>query len=186
VLKDFISTWTIPEHICDEIINFYNKNAELHFRGVSNYGSESTNAKVSTDLMIDSCNKDRPFGEYHQALQKCLDIYIEEYPDVNNLYRFGIIEPINIQHYKKGEGFKALHCERHGHFNSSLKRCLVFMTYLNDLDAGGTIFKHQNRTIKAQKGKTVIWPSDWTHTHVGQISQTQEKTIITGWYSYLW
>ena len=27
---------------------------------------------------------------------------------------------------------------------------------------------------------------NWTHTHVGQISETQEKTIVTGWYSYIW
>ena len=60
------------------------------------------------------------------------------------------------------------------------------MTYLNDLDAGGTTFPYQKRTLKAQKGKTVIFPSDWTHTHVGQISETQEKTIVTGWYSYIW
>jgi prolyl 4-hydroxylase len=184
--KDFISSWTIPEYICDEIVNFFNKNADLQYRGISNYGIGPTDAKVSTDLMVDPNNKDRPFGQYHQALQQCLDIYIEEYPDVNNLYRFGIIEPINIQHYKKGEGFKVEHCERFGEFNKSLKRCLVFMTYLNDVDDGGTIFKYQNRTIKAQKGKTLIWPSDWTHIHVGQISETQEKTIITGWFSYLW
>jgi hypothetical protein len=185
-LKDFISSWTIPEYICDEIVNFFNKNADLQYRGISNYGIGPTDAKVSTDLMIDPHNKDRPFGEYHQALQQCLDIYIEEYPDVNNLHRFGIIEPINIQHYKKGEGFKIEHCERFGELNKSLKRCLVFMTYLNDVDDGGTIFKYQNRTVKAQKGKTLIFPVDWTHIHVGQISETKEKTIITGWYSYLW
>ena len=97
-----------------------------------------------------------------------------------------LTETYNIQHYKKGEGFKADHCERDGQLSKNIKRCLVFMTYLNDVDDGGTIFKYQNRTIKAQKGKTLIWPADWTHTHRSQVSETQEKTIITGWVSYLW
>ena len=59
------------------------------------------------------------------------------------------------------------------------------MTYLNTVtDEGGTHFVHQNRTINAVKGKTVIWPSDWPWTHKGLISQTQEKYIITGWYNF--
>ena len=58
------------------------------------------------------------------------------------------------------------------------------MTYLNNVKDGGTMFKYQNLTIPAKKGLTLIWPSDWTHTHKGQISNTKEKYIITGWYSY--
>ena len=34
---------------------------------------------------------------------------------------------------------------------------------------------------EGKKGLTLIWPADWTHTHRGVISQTKEKTIITGW-----
>jgi hypothetical protein len=58
------------------------------------------------------------------------------------------------------------------------------MTYLNDLDDGGTEFYHQKLTIKAEKGLTLIWPVDWTHLHRGQISYTKEKTITTGWLSF--
>ena len=43
---------------------------------------------------------------------------------------------------------------------------LVFMTYLNTVtDLGGTAFKYQNLEVQAEKGLTLIWPSDWTHTH---------------------
>jgi hypothetical protein len=58
------------------------------------------------------------------------------------------------------------------------------MTYLNDVDDGGTEFYYQKTIIKAEKGLTLIWPADWTYTHKGQISNTKEKTIITGWISY--
>ena len=52
------------------------------------------------------------------------------------------------------------------------------------IDQGGTEFYYQNMTIQPKKGLTVIWPADWTHTHRGIVSPTQEKYIITGWFSY--
>ena len=55
------------------------------------------------------------------------------------------------------------------------------MTYLNDIENGGTHFKYQNLTSPAKKGLTLIWPPDWTHTHKGQIVD-KEKFIATGWY----
>ena len=70
------------------------------------------------------------------------------------------------------------------HENSSGNRILVFMTYLNDVDDGGTDFKYQNLTSPAKKGLTMIWPSDFTHTHKGQISHTKEKYIVTGWVGF--
>ena len=65
------------------------------------------------------------------------------------------------------------------------RRLLVFMTYLNDVDDGGTEFKYQNITTPAKKGLTLIWPAPWTHTHRGQISYTKTKYITTGWFSYI-
>ena len=65
-----------------------------------------------------------------------------------------------------------------------IKRHLVFMTYLNNVENGGTDFLYQNYTTKAIKGNTVIWPAAWTHTHKGQISKTEDKYIITGWYVF--
>ena len=45
-------------------------------------------------------------------------------------------------------------------------------------------FKYQKLTTPAKKGLTVIWPTDFTHTHRGIISQ-HEKYIITGWFHHL-
>ena len=68
--------------------------------------------------------------------------------------------------------------------HSSGNRILVFMTYLNDVKDGGTEFLYQKLTTPAKKGLTLIWPTDFTHTHRGVISQTKEKYIATGWYAY--
>ena len=42
-------------------------------------------------------------------------------------------------------------------------------------------FHFQNKTIKAEKGKTLIWPAGFTDTHRGQISKKHVKYIVTGW-----
>ena len=45
------------------------------------------------------------------------------------------------------------------------------MTYLNTIKVGGeTEFLYQKLKIKPKKGLTLIWPTDWTHTHRGLIS----------------
>ena len=67
---------------------------------------------------------------------------------------------------------------------SAIFRHLVFMTYLNTVDDGGTHFYYQKLKTKAKKGLTLIWSSAWTHTHRGIISKTKEKYILTGWYNF--
>ena len=59
------------------------------------------------------------------------------------------------------------------------------MTYLNDVtDGGETEFFHQNLKITPEKGLTLIWGADWTFTHRGIPSPSQEKYIATGWFSF--
>jgi hypothetical protein len=91
---------------------------------------------------------------------------------------------IRCQHYRPGGGFKLPHFERSNYANTT--RMLVWMTYLNDVtDGGGTHFLYQKHTFEAKKGRTLIWPPDFTHTHVGVVSPTQHKYIITGWMNYV-
>ena len=188
--EDFIQTWHISEGLCDAILEYFDKNKEHHSPGATIYigvgGTVNKDVKESFDISINPHFMEQPFLDYRIELQKCLDDYIKTYPHINELNRFDITENYNIQRYPIGGGFKIEHSEKDGGLNLTAKRNLVFMTYLNDVEDGGTKFVYQNRIVKAQKGKTVIFPADWTHTHVGQISQTSEKTIVTGWYSYLW
>ena len=99
--------------------------------------------------------------------------------------KWSIIESINVQKYIPGQWYKKWHCERGNPKIKNLTRFLVFMTYLNDVDdEGETEFLYQNIKVKPQKGKTLIWPVDWTHAHKGIPSRTQTKYIVTGWFSF--
>ena len=88
-----------------------------------------------------------------------------------------------IQYYPPNGGYKTWHNERD--IYSQHQRSLVFMTYLNDVaDGGGTEFMwYPDFKVTAKKGLSLIWPTDFTHTHRGVISE-HEKYIITGWFNH--
>ena len=59
------------------------------------------------------------------------------------------------------------------------------MTYLNDVESGGaTEFSHYQVSVKPKKGLTLIWPSEWTHAHRGEILEHGAKYIVTGWITF--
>ena len=113
-------------------------------------------------------------------LQRSLEQYIKLYSHVDTFTKFDILEPLNLQWYPKGGGFKKWHFEAAS--PPFISRILVYMTFLNDVPDGGTMFKYQNITIPAKKGLTLIWPAGFTHVHKGQVSHTKDKLILTGWW----
>jgi hypothetical protein len=180
-LDNFIGAWTPDDiNICDKLIAFH-RNSPAKFAG-KNHKGVVPSAKDSTDCIDD----DEMAYEYFKWLTKVLNKYVEKYPWSNKYSRFRIKEYIYIQHYAPNQGYHAWHTERAMAEIPNAQRHLVFMTYLNDVTEGGeTEFFHQNLRIKPEKGLTVIWPADWTFTHRGIPSTTQEKYIITGWFSYV-
>ena len=181
----FIGGWYISSKVCDDLLDFYDNNKEIAGQGKlggKNTLRLDTEKKDCLEINIPHNLRFFPFLDYKDELQKCLDNYCKKYEKANEVNHFNISEDYNMQHYKPGQGYKIWHCERQGETTS--KRHLVFMTYLNDVEDGGTEFYHQKIISPAKKGLTVIWPTDWTHTHRGQVSKTKEKYIVTGWYGY--
>ena len=178
----FIGGWYIPSQVCDELISFFKDHKADHTPGiVSDPPRVDLNYKNSMDIFIDSTCNNTSVQSYVKYLQEIIFKYQDRYEMIKDCEKFGLVEPIQIQYYKAGGGFKKWHFERTG---KSINRCLVFMTYLNNVPAGGTNFKYQDVTTPAERGLTLMWPPDFTHTHKGQINSTREKYIITGWLGY--
>lgn len=180
----FIQGWYIPEETCDGLVKHFNKNRNKAKPGASLYeGALSTDKTIkdSIDLSLGNNNFNPGIFEYRMHLQEILNLYVKEYPEVERLDKFNV-EDVNLQWYPGKGGFKTWHYERGTKGN--MNRVLVFMTYLNDVENGGTHFKYQDITTPAIKGLTVIWPPDWTHTHKGQISDNK-KIIATGWFTLI-
>jgi len=178
IYGDFIEDLSL----CDDIIKFHEMNPNKG-NGVTVPPSDSS-IKKSTDSRL-SDNQEL-LMRYDRELSKVLEKYKEKYKFCNEYGAWRITSPINIQHYKPGEGFFVWHTERARVEEPMVSRHLVFMTYLNDVtDGGETEWYYQKLKIKPRKGYTVIWTSDWTHTHRGLTSPTQEKYIVTGWFNYV-
>ena len=183
----FMGGWYISPNICEGLIDHYENNRDKSLLGhVGNDDKRVVNRKLkdSRDIEIHAENQHGIIGIYREELQKVLIKYLEKYPMANSVLRFSITENFNLQKYPKGGGFKAWHCENNG-AEKIKSRNLVFMTYLNSVEKGGTDFYHQKITTPAEVGLTLIWPSYWTHVHRGQVCKTQEKYIITGWYDFV-
>jgi hypothetical protein len=181
-ITDFIMGWEYDHKIIDQLVEYFMKNKHLWSDGRTLAGLNKE-WKDSQDCTIQT-RFDLPFYNYFECLQKSFDQYMEKY-NGNVLLKkkeIKVIEGINFQYYKPGAGYKKWHCERTS--LSSAQRVLVFMTYLNNVPNGGTDFLYQNLRIPAKKGLTIIWPSEFTHVHKGQITNEHEKMIFTGWFSY--
>jgi len=186
--ENFIYQFQIDKDICDNLINYHKVNQEHKTIGhIGEFGKRTLNKDIkdSVDVIFYNNSNNIFIKKYFNELSKGLKYYCEKFDIVNVKTQFDNI----ISYFPKGGGFKTWHCERncfgYGDYFMA-NRCLVYMTYLNDVtDKGETEFKYQNIKIKPKKGLTLIWPSDFTHTHRGIPSPTQEKWIATGWFVFV-
>ncbi len=104
---------------------------------------------------------------------------------LSQLYRYG---NVNLQKYNAGQGgYFHWHSEIYPQDEQCepLHRVLLFMFYLNDVSEGGeTEFYYQQRKIAPKRGRMVIAPAGFTHTHRGNTPVSSDKYIATSWVMY--
>ena len=185
---NFISSWLIkPISLCDELIEYFESNKGKQLQGNTGRGVINTERKDSLDIVIKPkdilLDGNEIFKIYFEKLFECHSDYISQWPFIKNISQKYEIGSFNLQRYTPGQHFKSIHTERSG--RGTLHRIFVFMTYLNDVKEGGsTYFSHYDLEIQPQKGLTLIWPSEWTHAHKGNILKSGSKYIITGWIHF--
>lgn len=180
-LNNFIMGWYGDPVISDELIELHDKSDAKFVAQVGSNNQRVVNPAIKDSIDVslgpDYLN-DSLYGDH---IRECVRLYTEKYPfsKVNGVFPY---EGVNIQKYPPGGGFKIWHHEKMEPVFPEVARHFVFMTYLNNVqDGGGTEFAHQGVKIRADKGLTLIWPADWTYTHRGEISPSQQKYIATGW-----
>ncbi|MCP5347985.1 MAG: 2OG-Fe(II) oxygenase [Gammaproteobacteria bacterium] len=186
-IPHFIGCWSIePLSLCDELIAFFESREAQQTRGQTASGFNPA-SKNSTDLAIRPRELEQPdhqpLRDYMEALFTCHRDYLEQWPFLKNVMPRVEISSFNIQRYDPGGHFQKVHSERTTVGTSH--RVLAWMTYLNDVEDGGaTRFVHQDLKVQPQKGKTLIWPAEWTHAHAGEILNAGRKYIVTGWMHF--
>ena len=129
-------------------------------------------------------------GTCRASILNPISIHVKEYI---NSYAEGIFSPktvvnlaledILIQKTEPTKGYHIWHCERQR--LSSSMRVVSWILYLNDVEEGGeTEFLYYSKRVKAETGKLVIFPANFTHTHRGNPPLTNDKYIVTGWHRY--
>ena len=183
--NDFIESYNLRNiSLCDDLIKLYDRSDDKRL-GLTSKGLERhTKDSIDAGMYIDKINKTPILKSYVDELFEIVNLYTKKYT-YSKVCNFGLIEDFNLQYYPVGGGYHGWHTERCTSASPISASHLVFMTYLNDVySGGGTEFFYQKRKFKARKGKTLIWPADWTHTHRGIASHKEEKYIITGWLSF--
>ena len=179
----FIGAWTIePSEICDDLIEFFEKHTAKQKQGEFSSGVDPL-LKKSIDITIKPKDFElkgyEVFSSYMEKLLLCYKDYREQWPFLSKYLSEIHIGAFNLQRYHKGDHYNAVHSERMG--LASSHKLFAWMTYLNDVEDGGeTEFPHFGISVKPEKGKTLIWPSEWTHAHSGNLLKSGSKYIITG------
>lgn len=184
---NFIGCWELEnKNICTDMITFFENNQDLQKTGATSAGI-NIKQKKTTDITINPNQLTEPkhkvFKDYFDFLQKCFLDYRDQWPFLKKFLNKINIGHFNVQKYLPGDHFSELHSERTS--LATLHRIFAFMTYLNDVEDGGTTdFDFFDLKVQPQKGKTLIWPAEWTHAHTGSILKTGKKYIITGWFDF--
>jgi hypothetical protein len=183
----------LSDSLCRSFIETFETDTENQVKGSVNIRGEARHdwpGKRSTDISFNPNDLNRPRWKF--LLTELINVLELGKSDYNQQFYRGMeqIDPweihhvFNIQRYLPGEGYSDYHCERAGLTTGN--RMGVWMIYLNDVyDKGWTEFYYQQHYEKAEAGKLVIWPCDFTHLHRGIISHTETKYVITGWYSWV-
>ena len=184
---NFIGSWLLESALCDELIKYFEENQKKHIQGVTSKGSLNLNIKNRTDITLSPKDLELPdnqiFKLYFKNLFQCYQDYCIQWPFIKEMVNNLEIGSFNLGRYVPGQHFQAMHTERSG--LSTLHRLFAFMTYLNDVEDGGsTYFNHYDLNVRPKKGTTLIWPAEWTHAHRGNPITKGCKYIITGWLTF--
>jgi prolyl 4-hydroxylase len=184
----FIGCWALEDDgLCDGLVAHFEANAAAQKPGFVGGGVVDPSFKQSIDLTLApealAKGESPVLGAYFERLNHCFWDYLEEWAFLKSFLDEVHIGSFNIQKYADGDHFGGLHSERTALANAH--RVLVWMTYLNDVATGGeTEFPHFALKVRPAKGKTLIWPAEWTHAHRGCVVERGPKYIVTGWMHF--
>ena len=177
------------DELCNKIIKFFQDNPQLQKKGVTTGNTINEDVKKTVDITINPNSlkgeEHEIFLKYFNHLNECFLDYKEQFPFLKTFIKKIGIGPFNVQKYSSGDHFSRLHAERTS--VNTLQRIFAWMTYLNDVkeeDGGSTDFDYYKISVKPERGKTLIWPAEWTHAHYGSLLKSGEKFIITGWIDF--
>jgi hypothetical protein len=180
---------SIPDILCDEIINKFNNNTNRHREG-NTLGGIQKAIKDTKDMLIPKKDKEWEeierflYTELHRNLKIYLDSLTFEggmYLDKNNDNVCFVTDNFMIQKYEQNVGKYVYHNDGYIDYANERDRVITFLWYLNDIEEGGETEFFGNFKIKPEKGKLILFPAAWAFPHCGLMPKSSNKYILTGW-----
>jgi len=173
-MNNFMVERYISSELCDDIIEEFNHHEPIWTNSTRGYWLVSSN-DMDHNLVT------RYKEEIHSVISFYKDVFSIAFEGFKSMR---LEEPFNFQKYSAGFNYSTWHCENNGKEPFG-KRVLAFMTYLNTVNQGGeTDFLYQHAKYSPIKGKTLVWPAYFTHTHRGLPAPIEKKYIVTGWVEF--
>ena len=184
ITKELMTT-----QLCDEIINVYENTVKTQPSHVqkSDVGDLREFNPMYRDDRFICLDEAAPWSSelpklVNEHISRALYEYFEYFPVLNTAESALYSIRQKLQKTDVAGGFHVWHYEN-GHIDS-VHRMLAWTIYLNDVPEGGeTEFLYQSERVKPVKGRTVIFPAGFMHTHRGNPPISNEKYILTGWFS---
>jgi hypothetical protein len=158
---------------CDTLIKFFKDIPDkINFK-VGNY--EGVFLKDDSPYL-----KDNKLSFLKNRFQNEIDEYVKIYPELNFVCDPFYLTEIRFKHWRNNDFYDKWHSE---HGKETPNRILNFMIYLSTHKCGTQFL--DKRFIKSEKGKLVIMPSYFTHTHRGMpCPEKKDRYMMGGYFSF--
>jgi hypothetical protein len=121
----------------------------------------------------------------YQLIEKEIEILVQEYrkhyPAVDMFKDHWHFSNPRFKHFPPGHAFSHWHCDHGVEHSLRIASILIYLTNHKT----GTQFLTQNKTIPAQTGRAVMWPTSYTHVHRGQLCPDKIDRYIISTYATL-
>jgi hypothetical protein len=180
----------MPDEYCENVIKYYEHMNSAGFtanrkqiQDIDNHIISDTNIGFHSSGSVElTSTQDYSSGFLNLFWQKIYPYYAQKYSILKETDEHKIYG-IKLQKTEVGEGYHSWHHENGRKAVSG--RILTFIAYLNDVQEGGeTEFLYYPKRVKAQKGKIILFPGGFSHTHRGNTNISNEKYILTGWLEF--
>ena len=161
---------------CEEIINMVTSANEQRWRQSSVKDNEKNNQiRNSREISVPyGLSAPRKFFHLAQDIFNHAKSYSSE-----NGFSFSHMESLNILEYLPNEGFYDIHSDSGPLFPRSMSAIL----YLNDVTEGGeTWFDKFGLSVKPEKGKLILFPSNYAYTHQALPPVNEKKYVVVTWF----
>lgn len=178
-LLHYIRTYdhSLPAEMCGRLIESFNSLSRFqqrNGRGVRPGLDDS----AWTELDVSRLSDAGFLGFFRQLISSALQRYNADVGLPIAIPDSPLLSPLILKRYRAGDEEKF-----QTHFDSINEVCdryLVFLWYLNDVEAGGeTWFPGLQTGVAPRAGRLLMFPPYWMYAHQGKPSPAQDKYILS-------